>query len=142
MDLPTASNGGSPVIDYKIYWDNGAGDGNFDTVLASSTYPLLEYTASGLTAGTYYSFKITAINIIDESLKSTSGRFLASDVPGIPGTPVKTSADADQITISWTASTNDGGSTLLLYHIYLDGVKHADVTTPTITYTFSTPTTG
>lgn len=140
--MPTASNGGSPIIDYKIYWDNGVGNGNFDTVLASTTYPSLEYTASGLTEGTYYSFKITAVNIVDESLKSTSGRFLASDLPGIPGTPVKVSADANQITISWTAPSSDGGSDLLLYHVYIDGVKHEDITTPTTTYTFSTPTTG
>lgn len=34
-DIPT-SNGGSPIIDYKVYWDLGSASGYFE-LLASTT---------------------------------------------------------------------------------------------------------
>lgn len=61
-----SENGGSPIIDYRVYYDSGLG-GSF-TLLAESTTPDLFYTLTTVEAGVSYRFKITAENIVGESL--------------------------------------------------------------------------
>jgi hypothetical protein len=89
---PLSDNGGSPVTDYRIYWDHGNADGVF-VELVESTTPSLTYTLNTVDPGEIYSFKLTAINVVGESLKSTEVSIIASQEPGTPGTPVKVSAD-------------------------------------------------
>jgi hypothetical protein len=46
----------------------------------------------------------------------------ATRVPTVPGKPVITSAVADAFTeIYWDAPSNDGGSAILSYKLYVDG---------------------
>ena len=49
--LNLAQNGGSPVLDYKLYWSNSNNNLGY-VVLASTTTPAFTYTVSGLVAGT------------------------------------------------------------------------------------------
>jgi len=97
--LAVGSNGGSPVTDYKVYWDNGEGLGVFYLKQATTT-PALSYTATGLTAGKTYSFKISALNVVGEGNQSSSVQIIAANLPGTPSTPTLVSADSSpQITI-------------------------------------------
>jgi hypothetical protein len=80
-DNGSSDTGGSPVFDYRIYWDNAAGDGVF-TELAETTAPDFTFTTGDVEAGYNYRFKITAINIVGESLKSPEVAIIASSLPG------------------------------------------------------------
>jgi hypothetical protein len=52
-----ASDGGTAVIDYSVYYDQGTGSGTF--VLLESNVPTAYYlTTVTLTAGTTYTFKV------------------------------------------------------------------------------------
>ena len=116
---PASANGGSPILDYHVYYDNALG-GSF-TELASTTTPNFSYTLTTVTSGKSYRFKITAINVVGESLLSPEVALIASSLPGTPGTPTKVSADdSPQITVTWTAPTYDGGSDLVSYRIYMN----------------------
>ena len=61
-----SDNGGSPIIDYRVYYDNALG-GSF-VPLATTTTPDLFYTLMEVTPGLSYRFKITAMNVVGESL--------------------------------------------------------------------------
>lgn len=49
-----AANGGSPVIDYRLYFDYGSGS----FVILASNVVGTSFTATGLTADTTYKFKV------------------------------------------------------------------------------------
>jgi hypothetical protein len=51
-----SQNGGSVVIDYRVSYDQGAGDGRI-VVLAANLISL-SYVATGLTPGVTYTFKV------------------------------------------------------------------------------------
>ena len=122
-----SDNGGSPILDYRVYYDNALG-GSFEE-LASTTNPDLFFTLTTVTPGLSYRFKITAVNIVGESLRSSEVAIIASSLPSVPGTPQYVSADdSPQITISWTAPSYDGGSDIVSYLIYMNNTHVATTT--------------
>ena len=81
--VPT-DNGGTPVTDYKVYW-NGGIDNNPFGLLSSTTLGFITYTyQTGIVAGTYYEFKVVAKNAIGDSAFSTKIRIIAASVPDAP----------------------------------------------------------
>ena len=80
--------------------------------LASTTY-----TATGLTSGTTYEFKVEARNQYDFSAYSATLALLAAHVPEVP-TSVATTIDGSSVKVSWTLpSTN--GSPITLDKVFL-----------------------
>lgn len=73
-----ADNGGTPITDFNVYWDEGTG-GSFEFVATSMN--MLSYTKTGLTAGGTYRFKVTALNAIGEGADSPIGSIIAATVP-------------------------------------------------------------
>ena len=69
-------DGGSPVIDFKISYDEGRGDHVFVELINGLT--TTSYTASGLTRGTTYQFKVQSRNAYGESGYSTRATILAA----------------------------------------------------------------
>jgi len=62
--------------------------------------------------------------------------FIASSLPGTPGTPVLVSASSlPMIKITWTAPESNGGSALQNYNIYQNGVLSASVPPTSLSYT-------
>ena len=91
-------------------------------MLASSTTPDFTYTLTDVTPGLSYKFKLTAINVVDESLQSSEIAIIASGLPSTPGKPTYVSADdSPQISIAWTAPSDDGGSDIVSYKVYMNG---------------------
>jgi hypothetical protein len=77
-------NGGTPVTDYKIYWNTGI-DNNAFGLLSSTTLGFITYThQANITAGSFYEFKVVAINAIGDSAFSVKLRVIAASVPGAP----------------------------------------------------------
>jgi len=71
------TNGGTPVIDYNIISDGSIG---VDTVIATGVVQN-QYTATGLTAGKTYTFKVEARNSFGISAQSLPTSILCSTVP-------------------------------------------------------------
>ena len=62
--------------------------------------------------------------------------FIASSLPGTPGTPVLVSASSlPMIQITWTAPQSNGGSAIQSYNIYENGVLAASVPPTSLSYT-------
>lgn len=62
------SQGGQPILDYSVFWDNGSSGATYvllDTV-TTRTYT----TTASLTEGGVYKFKLTARNSVGTSLES------------------------------------------------------------------------
>ena len=79
-DLP-ATDGYAPILDYEVWWDNAA-ENNVFTKLTSSTGNLLQFSKSdSLVAGSYYSFKVLAKNIVGNSVYSNTAVVIAALVP-------------------------------------------------------------
>jgi hypothetical protein len=81
-----ATDGGAPVLDYTISFDQ-----------ASNTYIELDsgvtaesYTAIGLTQGLTYKFKVEARNTYGFSTLSSEVSILCATVPSVPATPMTT----------------------------------------------------
>ena len=104
--------GGSPLIDYRLYTDNASGT-DFTILVESLT--VLEYTATGLTQGATYKFKVEVRNLYGYSEFSEPVTILAAQVPATPDSPVTTWAP-DDVVVSWVAP-DAGGSPITGYII-------------------------
>ena len=100
-----ASNGGSSVLDYKIMYDEGRGDSVYTTLDTQEAGP--SYTATLLTAGTTYSFKVYARNAQGYSLGSSPSSILAAQIPDTPSAPT-TTIQGNFVKIAWTAPSAQG----------------------------------
>ena len=74
--LPPANQGGTEVLDYRISYDQGAGNGIFVEYLSgiSTTF----YTVVGVNRGTTYTFKVQARNAFGYSDYSETVTILAA----------------------------------------------------------------
>jgi titin len=106
-----SSNGGSAITGYAIYRNNVL----LTTVSAATLTYLDTNGVTGLTNGTSYYWSVRAVNAIGESV--------SSNVFGTPfaqvGTPTNVLAVRGnrQVTVSWTAPTNNSGFTLTGYQV-------------------------
>lgn len=112
-----------------MYWDNGLS--NF--ILLGTSSGFLSYTATSVTPGISYSFKVTAINDVGEGPLSDPVTIIAATVPDSPTIPTLVSQSQTEIVISWVAPA-DGGSPLLDFLVFSDLAAG--------TFTQLTPTTG
>jgi uncharacterized delta-60 repeat protein len=105
-----ASDGGSPITGYKV--ERSADAGVSWTVLTASTgSATTSYTATGLTNGAAYSFRISAVNAVGTGTASTTASATPDVVPGTP-TSVATVSGNGVATVSWIAPASNGGTAL------------------------------
>jgi len=74
---PGSSDGGKPVIDYQISWDQGTG--NY-VVLASGVTTTNYTTKITLTPGTVYKFKVESRNVVGFSAPSNEVSILVEHI--------------------------------------------------------------
>jgi fibronectin type 3 domain-containing protein len=123
------ANGESDIKGYKIYRGN--------TLIATVTHPVTTYTVTGLTNGTSYSFKVSAVdNVNNESAKSatvSTAPVAPADTtpPAVPYGLWATAGNA-QVNLNWNAN---GESDIKAYKIYRSNTLIATVTHPETTYT-------
>lgn len=118
-----AANGGTPVIDYRINFDDGTDVFSIDVAGITST----SYTKTGLTAGITYKFKVEARNAYGYSDYSAAVAILAAQEPATPSAPT-TTIFGSYVRISWTAP-NSNGSPITKYLIQIkqsDGVTYSE----------------
>ncbi len=106
-----ASTGGSPITGYLVECKTSAATTwtSYGTVAGTST------TVTGLADGTSYTCRVTAQNAVGSGAPSSASA--ASTTPTVPGTPTSVSAvrGDKQVTLTWLAPADTGGSTITGY---------------------------
>ena len=105
-----ASNGGSPITQYTATSNPGGITGTVTQAGAGTI------TVSGLTAGTVYTFKVTATNALGTSVASeASASVTPKGPPGAPAIGAATATSAWTATVAFTAPASNGGSPITHY---------------------------
>ena len=97
-----SSDGGSAITDYIVEYSI-EGSGRWAT-FADGTSTATSATVTGLTAGNAYEFRITAKNVIGNSLPS----FTSPTVETLPTAPTITgvTSASEQVTVTWNAPSH------------------------------------
>ena len=140
-----ANNGGSAITDYKVEYQTGAGA--WTTFSHAASGSVLTYTVTGLTNGTLYNFRVSAINAIGTSAVSGTSSATPATTPGAPAITSFTRGNT-QATVVFTAPGSNGGSAITDYLVeYQTGAgawttfSHA-ASASTLTYTITGLTNG
>jgi len=131
---PPASDGGSPVLRYRITAD--------PALQPRVVYPP-ETTASfsGLASGTSYTFSIVAENLAGASSSVTTGAVVTPAVPSAPTAAIAGVANGS-VTVEWTAPPSDGGSAITGYDVYVGTTAGGESSTPANAEPLSAATTS
>ena len=121
-----SSTGGSPITGYTVTASNGT-----SSCSAAST----SCTVTGLTNGTAYTFTVVAISAVGAGPASTSSTSAipTQTVPGDPTNVTATSLNDGQVTVSWQAPADNGGSTITGYWVNWGMCTTTGATTCTLT---------
>src|SRR5437867_2639974 len=114
---PPTDNGGSAITGYKIERSTDAGTTRSPPV-ANSGSTATTYSDTGLTRGTTYTYKVSAINSV--GMSSPSGTASATTLAVAPSPPTgltATTVSSSQISLSWTAPSDNGGSAITGYKV-------------------------
>jgi hypothetical protein len=107
---------GLAILGYKVERRNGVG--GWTVVIERTESNDTAYTVTGLTNGSSYTFRVSAVNARVTSDPSAES---AAVTPfGFPGTPTNvrsTSPSAGKATITWTAPSSNGGSPITGYKV-------------------------
>jgi len=117
----STDTGGSGLAGYKVY-RNG---------VQIATTNVASYNSTGLAASTSYFFSVAAYdnsgNTSGQSTSRSSTTPICADTtaPSIPTGLTASAAGCSQINLSWTASSDTGGSGLAGYKVFRNGVQIA-----------------
>ncbi len=109
-----ANNGGDPVTGYSIYQGTSSGS---ETLLQSTGTTATTFTSTGLTNGTTYYFKVTAVTLAGEGSGSNEVSATPATAAGAPTTLAATASDTE-VDLNWTSPANNGGDPVTGYNIY------------------------
>ena len=110
-----ASNGGASITDYVVQYSSNSGSTWSAAMSTGSTSA--NFTVTGLTNGTTYIFKVAATNSAGSGNYSASSPSVTpATTPDVP-TSVSGTAGNTEVTLSWTAPANNGGSAITNYSI-------------------------
>jgi fibronectin type 3 domain-containing protein len=113
-DAPS-DDGGSPVTGYVVYRGTSLGG----EVLLVTVGDLLFYNDTAVTNDQIYYYLVSAVNSVGEG-PSTEVSATPSSSPIVPTAPQDLEAERGdgQITLTWTAPSNNGGATITGYLVY------------------------
>lgn len=109
------SDGGMTITDYTVQWSSNGGTSWTTFVRTASSVPTA--TVTGLTNGTEYVFRVAAVNSVGTGpWATTSTSHTPFTVAGAP-TSVLTVVGDEEVALSWTAPSNNGGSAVADYQV-------------------------
>ena len=116
-----SNNGGSAITGYKIAQSTNGGS-TWSTLVANTGASSTTYSNTGLTAGTTYTYRVSAINSVGTSTPSVTASATTTSntnltVPQPPTGLTSSVVSSSQIHLSWTAPSNNGGSAITGYKI-------------------------
>ena len=119
---PPAADGGTPVISYSIY-RRGADGVGYDHIL---TLPpgIHDHFDDTTDNGVEYAYRVTAINMIGESIPSQEVAAVPAGRPGVPLDVVAEGLDG-AARVTWRSPGMDGGRAVEGYRVYaiLEGIN-------------------
>lgn len=115
------SNGGSPVIDYRVEYDQ-----SMDVWIEVATSWTANYFTTSylqpITPGNYYKFKVQSRNAVGYSDESDTLIILAAIIPGASSTPI-TYNDGTSVYLKWDPPSSDPvmdyGEPIRGYRVYI-----------------------
>lgn len=114
-----ANLGGLLITGYQIQRSSNGGS-NWSTIVSSTGNAATTYSDTGLQPGTTYTYRVAAITVIlTSSWSNTASATTLSPVtpPGAP-TGLGAVSGTAQISLTWQAPSNNGGSAITGYDIY------------------------
>lgn len=120
-DFTTSYNGGSSVTSFEIQMATGCSGPFVSLVGYTSNYNAQTYThTDGVIKGTTYRFRYRAKNVHGFGDFSPELEVLAATVPSSPPRPTLTSVSSTSISLSFSATTDNGGSPIISYELWVD----------------------
>ncbi len=116
-----SNNGGAPITGYRIEISTNAGT-TWSEQEGSTGSTATAYEHTGLTPGTTYHYRVSAINSAGTGNPSNIDHATTAVTVTQPDAPTGLSATASgrtAINLSWTAPSNDGGAAITGYQIEL-----------------------
>ena len=107
------ADGGSPLTGYKLYRSTTSGAETLVATLGTAT----TYTDTGLVNGATYYYKLAATNAVGDSALSAERTATPFGRPASPALGSATAGNA-QVTLNWSAPSDNGGSPLTGYKLY------------------------
>lgn len=123
-------NGGFTLTKFLI--SGGGNDYEVSDITKTS------YEVTGLTPGQNIVFSITAYNPLGKSTSSTYNSIRIPAAPGVVSGVDATSQSDGSVKVTWTAPTDDGGSTVTGYSVILSPASGADLTKTVLGTTHAT----
>ena len=117
-----SSIGGSPITGYKVYRGTTPEGESLLTAIGA----VLTFTDTNVIGGQAYYYKVSAVNSVGEGALSNEKSVTLISTPSMPEDLTLEPMNGD-VSISWTAPTNNGGSTITGYRVYR-GATEADLT--------------
>ena len=114
-----SSDGGASISGYEI--ERKIGAGSWSTLITTGTET--SHSDSGLSSGTTYTYRVSAINSVGTSASSseasdtTHSPIPTSTVPDAPINLVTTAVSSSQVDLVWEAPTDDGGEAISGYQV-------------------------
>ncbi|TLY01990.1 MAG: fibronectin type III domain-containing protein, partial [Thaumarchaeota archaeon] len=110
-------NGGSAITGYKIERSTDGGT-TWSTLVANTGNTATTYSDTGLTHTTTYTYRVSAINSIGtSSASSVASATTPIAAPSPPTGLTATAASSSQVSLTWTAPADNGGSAITGYKI-------------------------
>jgi fibronectin type 3 domain-containing protein len=122
-----SSTGGSALTGYKVYRGSTSGGETLLTTLGTAT----SYTDNGLSNGSTYYYKVSALNAIGESPLSNERSATPATIPGAPNLS-SANAGNNTVTLTWSAPTSNGGSPVTGYRVYRSTTSGAETLLTTL----------
>jgi hypothetical protein len=134
--IATANNGNSAIISYNLRMDDGIG-GPFIDIGGADPYSMVTtYTiTSGIVRGRTYRVRYRVLNGAGWSPLSSVLFATAATVPTAPPSPTLSSATGTTITLNFEESSDNGGSTITGYELWMDTGTLGSAFTKVSTYT-------
>ena len=117
--MDSSLNGGSPILGYQIWRDNGQG-GDLEPLFELDNVLVESYIDFGLVNGREYRYKYRARNINGWGAFGSIVYLVAANVPSKPPAPILSNVNDTYIILNLTAPSDNGGSSIIDYALYVD----------------------
>ena len=111
---PPVNDGGSPIIEYKIYRGESSG---YEIFVGTIGGNITRVGDPNVHNGKTYYYYVSAVNSIGEGEHSNELSAQPATVPSVPRN-LQAQAGDEKVFLSWDKPIDDGGSTVLYYEIY------------------------